>query len=69
MITRRGLAGLGKDTVRRVHFGVFSTSHFFQMTGGVPTDCGKGGGEGINKTISDRGITADFWIIKVHTSN
>ena len=28
MITRRGLAGLGKDTVRRVHFWVFSTSHF-----------------------------------------
>ena len=23
----------------------------------------------INKTISDGGITVDFWIIKVHTSN
>ena len=22
-----------------------------------------------NKTISDGGITVDFWIIKVHTSN
>ena len=23
----------------------------------------------INKTISDGGITVDFWIVKVHTSN
>ena len=23
----------------------------------------------VNKTISDGGITVDFWIIKVHTSN
>ena len=23
----------------------------------------------INKTIGDEGITVDFWIIKIHTSN
>ena len=23
----------------------------------------------VNKTISDGGITVDFWVIKVHTSN
>ena len=23
----------------------------------------------VNKTIGDEGITVDFWIIKVHTSN
>ena len=23
----------------------------------------------LNKTIGDEGITVDFWIIKVHTSN
>ena len=25
--------------------------------------------DGDNKTIGDEGITVDFWIIKVHTSN
>ena len=32
---RQGVAGsFGKDTVRRVHFGVFSTSHFALSSGG-----------------------------------
>ena len=26
-------------------------------------------GEGFNKTIKDEGITVNFWIIKVRTSN
>ena len=31
--------------------------------------CGNSGVCQNNKTISDGGITVDFWFIKVHTSN
>ena len=58
---RQGQAGLGKDTVIRVHFGVFSTSHFAPTTlrlylsndqMGLPTDYGRGGGAGIDKNVT-----------------
>ena len=33
------------------------------------TRCGWSNKNDTNKTISDGGITVDFWFIKVHTSN
>ena len=67
----------GKDIVRLVHFGVFSTSHFaptvISSGGGErwpgrggsqsQTDCGRGGGAGISKNMTHEIF---FCIICVH---